>query len=378
MKNDHRDSGSVRPRVCVSTRIAGWVAVCLAVLPSVGCRDRGDASGDRVILKLSHITAPGSSWDRGAAEFAELLDQASGGQVTVRVFPGGRLALRSQETELQMLRSGAIDMTLHSPIILALFLDKRFDAFSLPWLFQDHAQAHAVCQGPFGDEALGWLAEKGVVGLAWGVNGFRQLTNSRRPVRTPADLAGLKVRVAGSDIFLETFRQLGAQPLTMNFGEVITALEQGVIDSQENPLSIIESSRLYECQKYVTLWNYAYDPLILTMNAKRWRSFSAERQAMIKRCADQAMGYQRGLVIEDDRTIPDRLVGHGMQVTRLSPSQRAAFAAGARAIHDKFRPRIGPDVVDRIVEAARSAAAGSTASTSPGTTTQSSTAPAQP
>jgi TRAP-type transport system periplasmic protein len=337
-------------------RLSVVLPVACLLCGVVGCRERNGVAGERVILKLSHITAPGSSWDRGGKKFAELLDRATDGAITVRVFPGGRLALRSQETELQMLRDGSIDMTLHSPIILALFLDPRFDAFSLPFLFSTHEQAHAVCEGPFGDEALSWLGAKGIVGLAWGVNGFRQLTNSKRAIRTPEDLAGIKVRVAGSDIFLETFRQLGAQPLTMNFGEVLTALEQGVIDAQENPLSIIESSRLYECQKYVTLWNYAYDPLILTMNEDRWKSFSADRQATIKRCAVEAMQYQRNLVMEDDREIPRRLAVHGVTVTRLSSSQRATFEAKARPIYRKFRDRIGAGVVDRITKASRAAA----------------------
>ncbi|MBN1341289.1 MAG: DctP family TRAP transporter solute-binding subunit [Phycisphaerae bacterium] len=345
-------------------RTAGSI-LCLLALALSSCRDRAE-SGDKILLRLSHITAPDSSWDRGASRFAELVDKASDGKIVVKVFSGGRLALGNQETELQMLRDGSIDMTLDSPIILALYLDKRFDAFSLPWLFHDHPQAMAVCDGPFGRQALGWLEKHGIVGLAWGVNGFRQLTNSRRPVLTPADMNGLKVRVAGSDIFLETFRHLGAQPLTMNFGELLTALEQGVVDAQENPLSIIESSRLYECQKHVTLWDYTYDPIILTINAKRWQSLSADRQATIRQCAKQAMDYQRKLVIEDDRAIPDRLTKQGMTVTRLTPAQREAFEAKTQGVYTAFRPRIGPAVVDQIVQAAKAAtSAGTKTSTAP-------------
>lgn len=354
---------------------SAWVCyavVCTAAALTGGCRARGEAGDGEIILRLSHITAPQSSWDHGARVFAHHLKIASrkagGPTIRVRVFPGGRLALRNQETELQMLRSGAIDMALVSPIILGLYVDKRFDAYSLPWLFRDHAQARAVCDGPFGTESLGWLTEQGMVGLAWGVNGFRQLTNSKRSVRTPADLAGMKVRVAGSEIFLETFRALGAQPLTMNFGEVLTALEQGVIDSQENPLSIIESSRLYECQAHVTIWNYAYDPLILIVNAKRWGSFTPAQQAMVKQCAKQGMDAQRELVEEDDRTVPQRLADRGMTVARLSASERQAFERKVQSIYEKFRSRIGAAVVDRIVEATRTAASRpATSSTAPAT-----------
>ncbi len=327
------------------------------VLLTPGCR-RGQ---DDTVLKLSHITAPGSTWDRGAKAFADFLEASTAGAdgpaLRVRVFPGGRLAFGKQETELQMVRSGAIDMAIVSTIILGLYLDKRYDAFSLPWLVHDHDQARALCDGAFGTAALSWLESYDLVGLAWGVNGFRQVTNSKRPVRVPDDLAGLKIRVAGSDIFRDIFGCFGAQPLTMNFGELMTSLEQGVVDGQENPLSIIDSSRLYECQDHVTIWNYVYDPLILVINAERWKRLSPIQQGLLRDAAKQAMDRQRQLVEQDDHTLPVELAKQGMEIVALSKSQRAAFQAKARPIYERYRSRIGTEVVDRIIQAAREAEA---------------------
>jgi len=321
-----------------------------------GCR----RSGPRV-LRLSHITSPGSVWDRGAKRFAELLEKRSQGRYKVMVYAGAQLAQHNQKTELQQLCSGAIDMSLESPIILALFLDRRFDAFSLPWLFPDHATANAVCDGPFGERALGWLREHGIEGLAWGVNGFRQLTNSRRPVRTPQDLRGVKVRVAGTDLFRSVFRAFGANPTTMNFGELFTALEQGTVDAQENPLSIIWSSKLYEVQRFCTVWNYAYDPIILCCNKALWESFPEEDRRLIRECAREAMNYERQLVEEEDRRLVDELRRRGMQVDILTSDEKAAFRKACDAVYAEFAPRIGEDVVQALLKAVREAAGGGAA-----------------
>lgn len=300
------------------------------------------------VLRLSHITSPGSAWDKGAQRFSELVAERSGGRIEVKVSPGAQLAQHNQKTELQQLCNGTIDMTLHSPIILALFLDKRFDSFSLPWLFPDHTVANRVCDGPFGEKALGWLREHGVHGLAYGVNGFRQLTNSVRPVETPADLKGMEVRVAGTDLFRAVFSAFGANPMTMDFGEVFTALQQGTISAQENPLSIINSSKLYEVQKHLTVWGYAYDPLILTMNQTRWGSFSPEDQTLLSSCARDAMAYQRGVVAEEDDRLTGELADRGMAVHVLNVQEVAAFREACSPVYEEFGPKIGAEIVSLL------------------------------
>ena len=325
-----------------------------------GCDRKTDkVSGQRqkaTVLRLSHITSPGSPWDKGAVRFAELLAKRSGGTFAVQVCPGAQLAQHNQKAELQQLCSGTIDMTLHSPIILALFLDKRFDAFSLPWLFPDHDAANAVCDGAFGAKALSWLEGHGVHGLAYGVNGFRQLTNSVRPVKAPEDLRGMKVRVAGTDLFRAVFSAFGANPTTMNFGEVFTALQQGTISAQENPLSIIDSSKLYEVQEFLTVWNYAYDPLILTINKGLWDRLADVDQQLIAECALEAMAYQRQVVAEDDRRLVAELQTKGMQVTSLRPEEIQAFRAACAAVYEDFTDTIGAEIVREVQDAVQEVA----------------------
>jgi len=308
----------------------------------------GTGCGRQPVIRLSHITSPGSAWDRGARRFAELVERESEGAIKVQVYPGAQLSQHNQKTELQQLCDGTIDMTLHSPIILALFLDKRFDAFSLPWLFADHEVANAVCDGEFGRRALDWLEEHGIHGIAYGVNGFRQLTNSVRPVRHPDDLRGMKIRVAGTDLFRAVFTAFGANPLTMNFGEVFTSLQQGTISAQENPLSIIDSSKLYEVQNHLTVWNYAYDPLILTFNKAQWDKLPEQTRELITRCGQEAMAYQRQVVAEEDARLVQELGEKGMQVHTLSPGETQTFRDVCQGIYDEFTPKIGQDVVEHL------------------------------
>ncbi len=299
---------------------------------------------------MSHITSPTSSWQKGAVRFAELVEKKSGGRISVRVFPAGQLSNHNQQGELKMLRSGSIDMALVSPIILALYLDPRFDLCGLPWLFPDHDTANRVLDGTIGEELLSYLEPKGLHGLAFGVNGFRQITNSRRPIHTPGDLEKLRCRVAGSRMYYQTLRLLGADPLTMNFGEVFTSLQQGVIDGQENPLSIIYSSKLYEVQHYLTLWNYSYDPLVLTINRTRWEQFSPEDQNLLLGSAKEAMVYQREVVAHEDEVLPQQLREKRMEIIGLSDGEIQKFRDQVKPVYDEYKKIIGEPLVRRCLE----------------------------
>jgi len=310
----------------------------------------GCSSNQGVVLRLSHITSPTSSWQKGAVRFAERVRERSQGRIQVRVFPAGQLANHNQQGELKMVRSGSIDMALVSPIILALYLDPRFDLCGLPWLFPDHRTANAVLDGPVGDQLLSYLEPKGLKGLAYGVNGFRQITNSLRPIHSPVDLHRLRCRVAGSRMYYQTLDLLGADPLTMNFGEVFTSLQQGVIDGQENPLSIIYSSKLYEVQQYLTLWNYSYDPLILIINRSRWEQFSPADRTLLLAAAKEAMAYQRKVVQEEDRTLPAKLEQRGMKIVRLSDEELSVFRKETEPVYQTYSPIIGEPLVRQCLK----------------------------
>ena len=294
-------------------------------------------------IRLSHITAKDSPWDKGAHKFADLVAKNTNGGIEVKVFPQSQLANGSQKAELEMLQSGVIDMTWDSPIILALFLDKRFDVFNLPWLYPSMEVANKVADGPMGALAMKWLEEKGIVGLGIGVNGYRELTNSKHPITTPDDMKGIKFRVAGSKLYLETFKLLGANAVTMSFGEVFTSLQQGVIDGQENPTAIIDSSKLYEVQKYLTMWHYSFDPLVLCINKKLFDSLSPADQKAIRAAAEEAVAYERTVSAEEEKALPEVLKKKGMQVNTLTLEQIAVFRDRVKPVYAMVEGTVGAD-----------------------------------
>lgn len=320
------------------TRLAA-LGAALAMALGTG----GGASAAERTIRLSHITAKDSPWDKGAVRFAELVAKGTKGRIEVKVFPQSQLANGNQKAELEMLQSGVLDMTWDSPIILALFLDRRFDVFNLPWLYPSMDVANKVADGPMGDLAYKWLADKGIVGLGIGVNGYRELTNSKRPISTPDDMKGVKFRVAGSKLYLESFKLLGANAVTMNFGEVFTALQQGVIDGQENPTAIIDSSKLYEVQRYLTLWHYSFDPLVLCINKKLFDSLSPADQQAIRAAAKEAVAYERALSAEEEKRLPEELARKGMKVNALTPAQIAAFRDKVKPVYAMVQEYVGAD-----------------------------------
>ncbi len=319
----------------------GWLTFCAVLVGMLFLA--GTAAAAEKTLRLSHITSQDSPWNKGALKFAELVSKNTKERIEVKVYPQSQLANGSQKAELEMLQSGVLDMTWDSPIILALFMDKRFDVFNLPWLYASMDVANRVADGKMGELAMKWLEEKGIVGLGIGVNGYRELTNSKHPITQPDDMKGIKFRVAGSKLYLETFRLLGANAVTMNFGEVFTSLQQGVIDGQENPTAIIYSSKLYEVQKYLTLWRYSFDPLILCVNKKLFDGLSPADQKALRAAAKEAVAYERALSAEEERDLPEKLKGLGMQVNTLTPSQLAVFKQRVKPVYKTVEDSIGAD-----------------------------------
>ena len=273
--------------------------------------------------------------------FADLVKQRSGGQIQITVYPNGELAGGNQVKELTMLQDGSINFTYHSNLLYTN-LDQSFAAISMPWLFTDYSQVDAALSGPAGSQLLKATEAQGIVGLAYGENGFRQLTNDKRAIRSPDDLHDLKIRIPDVELYNSIYKAMGAIPITMNFGEVIGALKQGQIDGQENPVDVIVSSKLYEVQEHITIWNYSYDALILGMNKKDWDGLPGTARAIIRQAASEASKEQVKLSRVAARTQLSLLRDKGMTITELTPDQIEAFRATTESVYAEWSSKIGP------------------------------------
>ncbi|MGE5573167.1 MAG: DctP family TRAP transporter solute-binding subunit [Bacillota bacterium] len=300
--------------------------------------------------KLTTNVANETAWGRGAVKFAELAKEYTDGRVNIKVYPNAVLVGGDQMRQGEMVQSGAIDFMLNSTINISPMIGE-FNAFALPFLFPTYEAVDAAVNSPAGEKLFKVLEKYNMVGLGWGENGFRELTNNVRPIASPDDMKGLKIRVT-VPIYVDIMRALGANPIAMNWGEVFTSLQQRVIDGQENPVvGIIIPTKVYEVQKYLTNWHYSYDALVLAANKNVWQSFPADIQEQLRRAAADAMKWQVGISREGLKEGNDFLRSKGMVVTDLTPGQLAAFREKTRPVYDKWAEKVGLDIVKAFEEA---------------------------
>lgn len=318
-----------------------------------------DAASYKPEYKLSLVVAQNNPWGGGAQKFADLVRERTGGKVNIKCYFAGQLFAGMQTNEFLITRQGVADFAAGSTINWSPTV-KELNLFSLPFFFPDYKSLDSLESGAVGKRVFKIIEEKGVVGLAWGENGFRELTNSKRPVRRPEDLDGLKIRVVGSPIFIDTFRAMGANPISVNWSETLTALQQGTVDGQENPVaSIIIPYKLWEMNKNITIWHYTIDPLILGVSKLTWDSFEPKDREIIAQAAQDAMIWnkkesRKGL--EGSTEALDQLKKNGMDVVVLTSQERAAFKAKTKTVYDKWLKEIGPKLVEdaeKVVGGAR-------------------------
>jgi len=332
------------------TRDAACLLACLAAATAlVGCSEENRPRR----IRLSLILGDNSEWFQGALRWRQLVEERTSGRYRVDIIPNATRSGRNQSTELQMVQQGQLEASLESTILLST-VDPRWAVFCFPWLFPDHATVDAVCDGPVGEEMLELLKDRNLVGLAYGANGFRQITNSLRPIRKAEDLAGLKIRVP-QGLPPVLFEHFGATTHQMNFGDLFLALDRGDLHGQENPLSVIYTAKLHTVQKHVTLWNYVYDPIVLCINRDLWYALPGNDQKILRECAREAMSYERRLVAEADEKLPATLAAEGMVVTRLSDAEREAFKAKAQeGLRGPFESLVGEELLERFEAAVKS------------------------
>jgi len=281
----------------------------------------------------------------GVARMTQCLAAKSGGRMKLQAFWGGALGGDLQAT--QALRSGTQEMvvTSSSPLVGIL---PDLGVFDLPFLFANEREADLVLDGDFGRYISDKLPGVGLVNLAWWENGFRNLTNSRKPVTKWEDFQGVKVRVMQNNIFLDTFRTLGANAVPMAFGEVFTALETRAIDGQENPFVTIDTSKFFEVQKYLSVTRHAYTPFMVLYSKPLWDRLSKDEQTALSECAIQGRDEQRRV----SRALSDKslanLRARGMQVNEIAPAEQARMRERARSVYEKHAGTIGQETVKRM------------------------------
>ena len=298
--------------------------------------------------KMSIVVGPAGPWGESAARFAEEVKKATDGRINIKPYYSGQLFAGKQTNEFLLMKQGVIDFAVGSTINWSPTV-KELNLFALPFFFSSYKDLDAVENGEVGKHLFRIIEEKGVVGLGWAENGFRELTNSKRSVAKPDDLEGLKLRVVGSPIFVDIFKAMGANPVSMNWGEALSAFQQGTVDGQENPvISVIIPNKLWQVNKYMTSWNYAIDPIILGVSKMVWDTFDKKDKDAISKVAQEVVKWQKNGAregLEGSTAAFDNLRNNGMVVTILTPDQIKVFKDKTKPVFDKWVNEVGPELV---------------------------------
>jgi tripartite ATP-independent transporter DctP family solute receptor len=294
-------------------------------------------------LRINIALAQNSHYGVAIDTFAREVEMRTQGRYKVLTFYSA--ALGAERESVEGVQLGTLDLTFTSTGPLPNFVPE-LAILDIPFLFRDYAHARAVLDGPIGQELLGKFPAKGMIGLAWGENGFRHMTNSKRPVNIPDDLRGLKMRTMENPIHIEAYKQFGIRPTPMAFTEVFTALQQGTVDGQENPLSVITAAKLDQVQRYLSLTGHVYSPAVLLMNEAQWNRLSnADKQAFLD-AAKEGVKANRARVDDDERKAVADLRSKGMTVSENI--DKAKFQAALGPVYVDLARRFGQANIDRI------------------------------
>ena len=296
-------------------------------------------------IKFAFQNQKGHPQAEGAQKFADLVAQKSGNKITVKLFPGGTLGGDLQT--VSALQGGTVEMTVLNAGILTAQV-KEFAVFDLPFLFASPQEADAVTDGAFGKNLLAKLNEKGLVGLGYWELGFRNLTNSKRPITKAEDIAGLKIRVIQSPIYIDMFNALGAAATPMPFPELYPALEQKAVDGQENPFTLIRTSKFYEVQKYLAVTRHVYNPQAVILSKKFFDALSPAEKKIVTDAVTEATAYQRQLSRQQAEEALAELKKAGMQVTEFAPAEMQRLRDKVKPVVDKHTAAIGEDTVKAV------------------------------
>ncbi|MCB1312693.1 MAG: TRAP transporter substrate-binding protein [Sedimentitalea sp.] len=297
-------------------------------------------------VKIGYALAPESHYGVAAAKWEEVVEAETGGAFEFKHFPSSGLG--GEREVIEGLQIGTIEATIVSSGTLSNFVPET-GVFDIPFLFRDLGHARAVLDGPIGEEILVKFDDVGLHALAWGEQGFRHITNNRNQIASPGDVEGLKIRTMENPVHLKAFETLGAAPTPMAWPEVISSLQQGVIDGQENPLSVIVSVKLDEVQKYLTLSGHVYSPAMLLVSKSFWEGLSDADKAAFEKGAAEAVVAMRGFVDDVEEDGVATLKERGMDVAALSAEQKVAFQEAVQPAYESYYEQYDKALIDSII-----------------------------
>ncbi|WP_339114641.1 TRAP transporter substrate-binding protein [Thioclava sp. GXIMD2076] len=318
-----------------------------ALLVTVACAVASPALADfkKRNIRVSNGIAEDHPVHNGMDAMQQCLDEKTGGMMKMTGFWGGALGGDLQST--QSLRSGVLDsvVTSSSPLV---GIEPALGVFDLPFLFRTNEEAYAVMDGEFGDYINEKLEKVGLINLAYWENGFRNVSNSKRPITKWEDFEGLKMRVMQNNIFLDTFSNFGANATPMSFGEVFSALETKAIDAQENPYVTIDTSKFFEVQNYISETKHTYTPFLFLFSKPIFDTYSPEEQAALRDCAVVGRDVERDVIQELNKTSLAKMEEAGLEFNVISPEEQQRMLEKSQEVYDTHKDEIGADVVEMV------------------------------
>ena len=303
--------------------------------------------GDKITIKIAHVSQEGVPIDVASKKLGDMLNEKTGGRITVNVFPAS--ALGNNTELLEQLQMGTLEMAISSVAFLGAFTETT-KLLDLPYLFQSNEAAEEVLDGDVGQTIFENLQPAGFEGMAWLATGWRHVT-ANKEIHKPEDMKGLKIRVMENQMHIDHFNALGASAVPMAFSELYTALQNGTIDAQENPFANIDGNRLYEVQKYIIKTGHIYDTSPLLASKTWWDSLSESDQKLIRECVNEMVTYERELSASNEAELEEKIGNNGTNVViTLTDEERQAFKDAAQPVYDKYGPEIGEDLISQVNE----------------------------
>jgi C4-dicarboxylate-binding protein DctP len=321
--------------------------VILVAALAVSCM--AQAAGE-IVIKFSHVVAPDTPKGQAAEKFKQLAEEKTKGKVKVEVYPNSQLYKDREETEA--LQAGAVQMLAPSLSKFGPMGAREFEVFDLPYIFPNSTVLHRVMDGEVGKKLFGKLEAKGIKGLAYWDNGFKQMS-ANKPLRTVADFKGMKMRIQSSKVLDAQMKALGANPQVMAFSEVYMGLQQGVVDGTENPVSNLYTQKMHEVQKHLTISDHGYLGYAVIVNQKFWEGLPADIRAQLEQAMAEATAFERDIAKKDnDDALAKVRAAKTTEVYVLPLQGRQEWYKVLLPVHKEFEDKIGKDIVQAIYNTA--------------------------